>query len=84
MHPIESNPSSGVAAPSPGSANCHKCKHCGPPRLGETIRCDSPTWKRIQEPDDSEMREIHPTFAEECEEYSPNAKSSDAPEETSR
>ncbi len=67
----------GHSSPLTGSANCHKCKHCGPLRKNDAIRCDSPTWTRIQEPDDSEMREIHPTFAEECEEYSPNVRISD-------
>lgn len=33
-------------------------------------------WAEIGEPADSEMREIHPTFAEECEDFDPQNSSS--------
>ena len=51
--------------------HCSKCRHCGPP-VGEhstsgtpLIRCDHPSW----EDEETEMREIDPTFAEICSDF---------------
>lgn len=58
----------------PAPAACSACRHCGP-AIGDRIRCHHPFWNEIGEPEDSDMRELHPSFAEECEDYElPNDK----------
>lgn len=52
--------------------NCRTCIHCGSdarthPVSGVTlIRCNHPDWGD----EDTEMRELDPTFGEMCEDYS--------------
>ena len=64
--------------------NCRNCTHCGPSvgvhgKSGITvIRCNHPDWGD----EDTEMREIDPTFGEMCADYS--QENSDYPEQLSR
>ncbi len=52
--------------------NCRTCIHCGPdarthPVSGVTlIRCNHADW----EDEETDMRELDPTFGEMCEDYS--------------
>ena len=64
--------------------NCRNCTHCGPSvgvhgKSGITlIRCNHPAWGG----EDTEMRQIDPTFGEMCADYS--EENSDYPEQLSR
>ena len=47
---------------------CPRCVHVGSV-IGDYIRCDHPSWAAIKEPVDSEARQMHATFAEECVDF---------------
>ncbi len=46
--------------------SCRNCTHCGPNVSDYLIRCNHPDWGD----EETEMRELDPTFGEMCADYS--------------